>query len=430
MALIQHLPAELMSEIFLHCMKSREFYDPYDIRPTRLDKTPLLVAKIDSRWRSIALSTPILWSSIALTIQPKYLKGDVLLAKSWMARSGKCPLTIYLAGNGDLKNTMQLMEVFLLRCERWHDVQLYLPSAVIRSLSEAKNRLPRLQRLYIGPMWPADVDIFENAPQLRCVYLAAGVAPSEFKFKWDQLRSCDTGLRSTESCLELFRLTPNLEECIVSPASVYLHNSHPSVELAHLRSMTIRNSPACFLDALLVPELREVFVHPSPGQWNVTPQLVSLLLRSSVQILSFHMKLPINYYRENMVQILQASHSLVELELRGYSSHYMDKSFFTLFAHHQDPEEPNSPLLVPALHTIRVDNMPPYFDIANFIAAVQSRMALHILKKVEIRLPSWIDAPSFDAETVSRLRQLRDEGFGISILYGGRNLIQTGDLWT
>jgi len=50
-------------------------------------------------------------------------------------------------------------------------------------------------------------------------------------------------------------------------------------------------------------------------------------------------------------------------------------------------------------------------------------------KKVEIRVTSEEDAELFfDTPTLSRLRQLRDSGLDISILRGGRDLLQAGGI--
>ena len=42
-----------------------------------------------------------------LTIRPKYLKSDVVLAKTWFGRAGTCPLTIRLASHGHYQNNMK-----------------------------------------------------------------------------------------------------------------------------------------------------------------------------------------------------------------------------------------------------------------------------------------------------------------------------------
>jgi len=134
---IRRLPPEILSEIFIHCMSPNSFdCKLYDSR--NLDKAPLLLGQVCSRWRSISLSTPRLWTSFTLTIRPKYLKSDVILAKTWLRRAGACPLSIRLESSGRYQNAMRpLMQVFVLHSERWQNVYLSLPKAALHSLLPA-----------------------------------------------------------------------------------------------------------------------------------------------------------------------------------------------------------------------------------------------------------------------------------------------------
>jgi len=177
---IGRLPPEILSEIFLHCQ------DEQDPRKVRLNKVPLLLGSVCSRWRTIALSTAQLWASFALTIGSAHLRSDVMLAKAWLARAGTCSLTIRLAcgdyGRGSLK---PLMDVFLLHCERWYDIHLSLPVRILGFFVPAKNHLPQLHKLYIGgELKTQTLDIFEFAPQLRSVQLDLTIPSFMVKVPW------------------------------------------------------------------------------------------------------------------------------------------------------------------------------------------------------------------------------------------------------
>jgi hypothetical protein len=141
LAPIARLPPETLSEIFLHCQDEQN-----------LRKTPLFLGSVCSRWRIIALSTPPLWASLTLTIRSAHLQSDVMLVKTWLARAGICPLTIRLACQyyGRLGALQPLMDAFLLHCEWWYDIHLSLPPCILGFLVPAKNRLPRLHKLYLG----------------------------------------------------------------------------------------------------------------------------------------------------------------------------------------------------------------------------------------------------------------------------------------
>ena len=240
LAAARRLPPEILSEIFLQCKDPTSFDDfhSYSFTP-RLDKMPLLLGSVCSRWRTIALLTPRSWASFALTIRLEYLDSDVALATAWFGRTGTCPLSIRLACHGDHYHTIQpLMQVFLLYCERWYDICISLPMSVTGFLSSARNRLPRLQRLYIDSIdkLSETIDIFEYAPQLRHFHFGPKIHPSKVKIPWRQLQHCVTEYRGANSCREVLQLTPNLEEFVVWP------NYWPSWDRDHTKHSHLYNT--------------------------------------------------------------------------------------------------------------------------------------------------------------------------------------------
>ncbi|KAJ7803743.1 hypothetical protein B0H13DRAFT_1671541, partial [Mycena leptocephala] len=92
---IRTMPVEILQEIFMACL------------PTRHDSImhashiPLILGRVCSRWRTISLSTPVLWSSVHVIVPST--AGDqghkeVRLAceslQLWLRRSGDCLLSI------------------------------------------------------------------------------------------------------------------------------------------------------------------------------------------------------------------------------------------------------------------------------------------------------------------------------------------------
>jgi hypothetical protein len=429
---VRRLPPEILSEIFIQC-KDTKWFDPlYGVLDTpRLDMAPLLLGSVCRRWRMIALSTPRLWASVGLTIRPKYLKSDVLLVKTWLARAGTCPLSIALGSSGSYSNDMRsLMKVFLLHCERWYDVRLSLPLSVLGSLSPARNRLASLQKLGIYESFNEIVDVFECAPQLRSVYLPFNNRTLMIKVPWNQLQHFDLGGK-VDKCLELLRLAPNLKTCRLRLFFFQVSQTNPPVQLSHLRHITIRGSPAHIFNMLLLPKLHEICIDIEHYSWTTAPQFTSLLSQCSLECLSFSADV-YNVSDDDMIQILLACSSLVQLRLRNHGTRCMTKSFLAQFAHDQASES-SKMLLVPRLHTIIVDYTPQWFDIFDFADAIQSRMMLFDgeqapddtsfarLEAVEI---NYFGArESLNTKTLSRLRYLRDTGLKISLLQGPKDLL-------
>lgn len=418
---IRRLPSEILSEIFLHCMDPKGFGPEYDFREQPcLDKMPLLLGEICSRWRSIALSTPRLWASLSLSIRPKYLNSDTKLAKTWLSRSGTCPLFISLRNGKPFQNNMQrLMQVLLAHCEHWYDIRLAVNMPILRALSPAKNRLPMLQKLYICMTNVDAFDIFNSAPQLRYFYLAGYNVLSKIQIPWNQLQYCDTGNLQTDLCLDLFSLTPNLVRCTVSPSGQESSEPRSPVQLPHLRSITISRTVQ-LLDKLLVPELHEISFRDTITTGKSAQQLTSFLLRCPVRKLSFASKYEVIH---DLGQFLQASPALLELELLGWTAQSMTTSFLARFTHGNSSKDLGAPQMLPLLHTMVIDYSPSHFDILDFADSIQSRMVFDVLKRVEIRLLPHVSAKSLHSATLRRLRRLRDIGLDISVLCDNRELL-------
>ncbi|KAJ3537565.1 hypothetical protein NM688_g6666 [Phlebia brevispora] len=79
---IARIPAEVLGMIFVACAK-REWFEH------RTDRSRLAISHVSYRWRSVALSTPDLWSNIALHASSKDDK-----MQECVARAGHCPLTL------------------------------------------------------------------------------------------------------------------------------------------------------------------------------------------------------------------------------------------------------------------------------------------------------------------------------------------------
>jgi F-box-like len=411
---IGRLPPEILSEIFLHCR---------DPKKRRLDKVPLSLGSVCSRWRTIALSTAQLWASFALTIESKYLRSDEMLAKTWLARAGTCPLTIRLACGDYGRGTLRpLMDVFLLHCERWYDIHLSLPTRILGFLAPAKNHLPQLHKLYIDRELTQTLDIFEFAPQLRSVQLDLAIPSSMVTVPWGRIEYFDMGRRTVDECLELLRATPNLEKCVVRLTRSQPRDSHSPVQLLRLRSMIITGGSLHLFDTLLLPKLQEISIDLLNDRWIATQQLISLLSQCSLEALYLKLShLPPEY---DMIQILQTCSSLVRLDLLGRSPRCMTTSFLARFALRRDPENVMVKELVPMLQTFTVDYSPTLFNISHFLDTIQSRVSSndqglasdHItsLQRVEIR---DIRYGTLGKAILSRLRQLRETGLDIYVVW-------------
>jgi hypothetical protein len=136
---------------------------------------------------------------------------------------------------------------------------------------------------------------------------------------------------------------------------------------------------------------------------------------------------------DDLIQILKACSSLVQLNLMGNHSKAMTKAFLARFALCQYSEDPNRTPLVPRLRTLNVTHYSSFFDLLAFADAIQSRMLVSEagparqetsvvgLETVEISR-CLTRFGYFDPEMV-RLRQLRDIGLKVSFLYAQHDIL-------
>ncbi|KAJ7184394.1 hypothetical protein C8R46DRAFT_1063946 [Mycena filopes] len=92
-SLPRRLPSEMVQEIFLACL-------PTDRNAVMSSlEAPLLLCRICSEWRTIALSTPPLWASLHIPFQ--FVLADerrMHTLQQWLQRSAACPISLSLIG--------------------------------------------------------------------------------------------------------------------------------------------------------------------------------------------------------------------------------------------------------------------------------------------------------------------------------------------
>ncbi|KAJ7086333.1 hypothetical protein B0H15DRAFT_801539 [Mycena belliarum] len=98
----RRLPQDVLQEMFLACL------------PTTRDavmsarEAPLLLCRICSAWRAIALSIPALWASLHMPLQHIFERTFTGPPIMWLERSGRCPLSLSLVG----ARTMEHFETY------------------------------------------------------------------------------------------------------------------------------------------------------------------------------------------------------------------------------------------------------------------------------------------------------------------------------
>ncbi|KIK68001.1 hypothetical protein GYMLUDRAFT_36810 [Collybiopsis luxurians FD-317 M1] len=110
--LIHHLPVEILTEIFLFCLSSPS----EKVSVSCSQEMPLVLSFICREWRSLALNTPRLWSSLSIRFPParslsvESVQKQRLGIELWLKRSGSHPLSISLTRSQGLQGLINRRE--------------------------------------------------------------------------------------------------------------------------------------------------------------------------------------------------------------------------------------------------------------------------------------------------------------------------------
>ncbi|KAJ7646555.1 hypothetical protein FB45DRAFT_890768 [Roridomyces roridus] len=131
---ISKLSPEVLGEIFLWCLPTDGFQSTLD--PPRLSLEPLTLSHVSSRWRTVSLSTPSLWSTIWVD-RPQ--DAHISMVELWLERSRAYPLTLYLrqtvplvAGQQSFAHpfefdlTEEILIMLAMHLDRWKRVTFLL----------------------------------------------------------------------------------------------------------------------------------------------------------------------------------------------------------------------------------------------------------------------------------------------------------------
>ena len=160
----RRLPPDVLHEIFFHCL-------PIHHNPImKSSESPLLLTRICSSWRAIALSSPRIWSKVYIplpgdpSISSSYgtindettlsirrqrfagiLRSRCGAVRRWLERSGACPLSLsvtYPSNCSGIQNPKddelihEMFEILLSFADRWRDVDLSMPEDIYKKLQD------------------------------------------------------------------------------------------------------------------------------------------------------------------------------------------------------------------------------------------------------------------------------------------------------
>ncbi|KAJ2930161.1 hypothetical protein H1R20_g6942, partial [Candolleomyces eurysporus] len=397
---------ELLSEIFSWCPKGAPTHQTNLKIPDSFDPLhgPLLLSQICRSWRSAAITTPKLWTTIRLVVQPRF-KLRVEILDLFLSRSGDCDLTVGVIDDLDVsdvatgQSSSHMPELRLLAREahRWKSAIFYLPPYRIYwdALSEAKGKTNRLHHLGVyhshGGLEAPVVDIFANSPQLASLSFNSHVSMSGLlidkstvtHFRYEKVTRF-MPFTPLELCVEVLQNLPNLEhcvlDCIVRPSTSWSIDDIAMDRLRHLdikiefESGANQDQASAFWKALHLPNLSFLQVEStSPASFFGHIPFAHFVGRCrKLRELGIVLQ---SAHAEQLLAIIQYAATITSLSL-GLGR----ESFLQVLSSLTRPKSPSQRLL-PGLRVLRVypiplrtEHVPSDEFLAAFVQLAQRRM--------------------------------------------------------
>ncbi|KAJ7689577.1 hypothetical protein B0H17DRAFT_1066199 [Mycena rosella] len=288
---IRRLPLDIIEEIFIACL------------PTHRNcvmsamEAPVILGRICSWWRAISLSTPRLWSRLHI-VEPACPRNNPAIfepmlvqrfeaTRTWLSRSGNCPLSISLKCNYDqagLTSTTptHLIQALLPFAPRWEHITFSTFYSVLESMSHlVEADVPMLKSIGImqatpGLAVPWESLGFLRAPAIHSFSIAgSSFRPLELPLSWERLTdlsilegwgSANRSLTS-EMSLHLLASCPQLRICrLIVHTGPEISTTHrePVLELSFLHTLDLQcvgplSTTFCqIFPRLLFPQLRHL----------------------------------------------------------------------------------------------------------------------------------------------------------------------------
>ncbi|KII84436.1 hypothetical protein PLICRDRAFT_365506 [Plicaturopsis crispa FD-325 SS-3] len=377
---IQRMPPEVLGKIFSLTRPIKV----YKWSPAA-HKAPLLLCRVCSKWRAIAISTPCLWDSLKITIGEHAPTPRFPLIESFVSRARGRPLNFVLDGHGRWYGTDavkeivdRIQDIYVPRIAQWQHGNITIHSRTTgRPLPPISyGSAAMLKHLHMTVLFDSNdraqqlesishaVNVFGPAPGLRYLYLGA---PRELlqhflAVHWEFLEELYCPLEMTAyACFRIFMQCPSLDTCT---ADIGEHNPATDIPLQafppgqtifpRLRDLglVVNADITALLNAVTLPGL-EVFSAmqscegepPAPDPRPPWPHatFISLLERSSCRLTYLSLiHMPIT--DAELIECLRHMKDLDLLDVRTHEDEtIITDEFLTAFTFSVDPFEEDLP---------------------------------------------------------------------------------------
>lgn len=320
LAPITRIPYEILEQIFLYTLPSG-FVKP------NVQHSPLLLTMVCRKWRSLAFSTPYLWSSLSTTsdwplrvfspgmlLSPNDTLGRIIPKKPpakltlpsqpqlWIERAREKPFHMEITipkkdcwfGIND-----PYFHWVVQTSQRWFHLRLTARSINLSLL--LSKPMPRLVSLELIGVYDRSYDIF----MLRTHYAEFNLRPNTFSFPWNSLTTFEASETwiIVDQLIVILNGSPNLRSCRAKIQDLYtIHDepylissrtTHPSLVSFHI-SMNDRDGYPLrrLLDSLILTSLTTLHAttlnEPTRSNWPHAA-FIKFIRRSQCPLQKLHL---------------------------------------------------------------------------------------------------------------------------------------------
>jgi hypothetical protein len=303
----ERLPPEIMSEIFILCttVKMRSL-DDFDFEQDISTSSQLSLIYVCRLWRSIANSTPALWTSLRIYIPLNYRTNQSIQdIQQWISRSGQLPLSIQVHHNRSLPIIFphpegdDLINLVNSYSHRWESLEITLIPQLLPLFRDSSSGPSILKTLILAPVLTLGLrqhqhsfNIGASLPSPTCVSLSStNVWP--LGICWDEVTRFTARRTGLGQALEILRLPPQLQEFILFELERESDDDLPSPPVLHSRLETLHvylSSKAIsyqLMDSITLPSLKHFNYR---GRYPPIDSIVDFLDRSECPLETFSLR--------------------------------------------------------------------------------------------------------------------------------------------
>ncbi|KAJ7608222.1 hypothetical protein FB45DRAFT_806424 [Roridomyces roridus] len=398
------LPDDVTSGIFL------QYADDYPSSTCN----PMILARVCWPWRTVALSTPRLWSRFERCWPDRTFHNYAHLSdfiRMWLSRSGTLPLDLRLEMPSKEELVDTLFSMLADHAARLRNLQFDCATGRPVIHADRLGPLPALTKLSLanedrGVYIPQPLDV----PRLREVELEliALILTEDWEawLPWSQITNLRILNMDSSDCLTLVKRTLNLEVLDFNAYGSRLGQVvAPPHALHHLHTLILGSSAgADILPRLMLPTLREL--RSREQIVAVGPFVADLIGRSGCSLGTMAFVVRDSTDVDAMKSCLLHTPALRVLEIHcdnKVTSQTLDKLFSTWFFEKK---------LVPSLASLQLNNCCTKFQLSRLVDMLTVRCTRGSLRSFKMTSPETAGATNRGLE---ELYALRSSGLEVDI---------------